>query len=130
MNEEQYNLINKAKDSLRASKILLKDEFFAFSVSRTYYSMFYLAEAILLSENLSFSKHSAVISAFGHHFVRTGKVSAKFHRYLLDGQNLRNAADYDTAANISKSEAETEIEHAQEFINFVENYLSNSSPSS
>jgi len=34
--------------------------------------MFYTVEALLLSQNLTFSKHSAVISAFGKNFVKTG----------------------------------------------------------
>jgi len=123
MNEEQLNLLNKAKDSLKGAKALYNADLYAFAVSRTYYSMFYLAEAILLNENLHFSKHSAVIANFGNNFVKTGKVPIQFHRYLLDGQSLRNIADYDTTTIISKDEATTEIEHTQEFINFAEEYF-------
>jgi uncharacterized protein (UPF0332 family) len=32
--------------------------------------MFYIAEAILLDDELNYSKHSAVIAAFGKHFVK------------------------------------------------------------
>ena len=34
--------------------------------------MFYCAQAMLLTKNLSFSSHKGVISAFGEHFVKTG----------------------------------------------------------
>jgi uncharacterized protein (UPF0332 family) len=52
--------------------------------------MFYVAEAFLLGERLSFSSHAAVISAFGRDFARTGRVPVEFHRYLISAQNLRN----------------------------------------
>ncbi len=34
--------------------------------------MLYAAQALLLGEGLSFSKHSAVIAAIGKRFVKTG----------------------------------------------------------
>jgi uncharacterized protein (UPF0332 family) len=45
--------------------------------------MFYAAEALLLDQDLSFSKHSAVISAFGQRFVKTGILDSSLHRHLL-----------------------------------------------
>jgi uncharacterized protein (UPF0332 family) len=41
--------------------------------------MFYVAEAFLEGEGLSFSSHSAVISAFGQYFARTGRIPTDFH---------------------------------------------------
>lgn len=37
--------------------------FYDFAVSRAYYTMFYVAEALLDQEGLSFSSHAAIISA-------------------------------------------------------------------
>ena len=36
--------------------------------------MFYVAEALLDQEGLSFSSHAAVVSAFGQYLARPGKV--------------------------------------------------------
>lgn len=47
-----------------------------------------------LSQDLSFSKHSAVISAFGQHFVKTGILDSSFHRHLLEAFDLRNLGDH------------------------------------
>ncbi|MFA6990403.1 MAG: HEPN domain-containing protein [Candidatus Gastranaerophilaceae bacterium] len=124
MIEEQLQLLNKSKDSLRGAFALFDSGLYAFAVSRAYYAMFYLAEAILLNEDFNYSKHSAVISAFGNNFIKTGKIPVQFHRYLIDGQSLRNIADYDVATTIEEDEAKTEIEHTQEFIDFAEAYLS------
>jgi uncharacterized protein (UPF0332 family) len=63
--------------------MLLQGAYPDFAASRVYYAMFYIAQAFLEGEGLAFSKHSAVIAAFGQHFARTGKVPVEFHRFLL-----------------------------------------------
>ncbi len=45
---EISELLQKAKQSLEAAKLLLKDSFADFSAARTYYSMFYSVEALML----------------------------------------------------------------------------------
>jgi uncharacterized protein (UPF0332 family) len=61
---EQIALLRKAAESLRAAELLATNELFDFAASRAYYTMFYVAEAFLLNEGLTFSSHAAVISAF------------------------------------------------------------------
>ncbi|MDT8444727.1 MAG: HEPN domain-containing protein [Desulfuromonadales bacterium] len=84
--------------------------------SRTYYAMFYCAEALLFSRELSFGKHSAVISAFGKHFVKTGVFNPKFHRYLLDAFDVRNLGDYGTMHVVSKEKAAELLTWGREFL--------------
>ena len=92
MNEtETRELLAKADQSLKAAKSLLHDGFVDFSASRSYYAMFYAMEALLLSIDLAYSKHSAVIAAFGKEFVKSGKFDPKFHAYVLEAFDLRNA---------------------------------------
>lgn len=59
------DLLDKAERSLAAAEHLLLEGFPEFAAGRSYYAMFYATEALLLSRDLSFSKHSAVITAFG-----------------------------------------------------------------
>ena len=73
MNDEQKYLLIKAERSLNAAKELNNKNYPEFATSRSYYSMFYLAEALLLKENLSYSSHAAVISALGKYLVKTNK---------------------------------------------------------
>jgi len=47
MTSEQSALLQKAQDSIRAAKLLSEDGLYDISVSRTYYAMFYVAEAFL-----------------------------------------------------------------------------------
>lgn len=94
MTEDQEELILKAQQSLAAAQLLLGNDYNDFAASRADYAMFYTAEALLEGDGLSFSSHSGVISAFGREFARTKRVPAKFHRYLIEAQNLRTTGDY------------------------------------
>ncbi len=70
-------LIGKARQSLGAARTLLRDGYTDFAASRAYYAMFYVAEALLLARGLSYTKHSAVISAFGREFAKAGHLDAR-----------------------------------------------------
>lgn len=123
MNEEVKNLIIKAQQSLEASHLLLKGGYPDFAIARAYYTMFYLASAFLTTKNLGFSKHSAVISAFGKEFAKTDLLPRKYHQYLKQAQDLRNLGDYGEINIISTDQAKIQIEKAQEFLDFTNNYF-------
>jgi uncharacterized protein (UPF0332 family) len=63
--DEAVRLIELARRSLAAAHLLLKHAYPEIAASRAYYSMFYLATAVLLRANLRFKKHASVHSAFG-----------------------------------------------------------------
>lgn len=120
MSEEQKLLIEKAEESWKAAKILSESAMHGFAASRAYYSMFYIAQAFLLEEDLTFSSHSAVIGTFGRIFAKTERLPAKFHRYLIDGAQTRTDGDYSTTREVTKNEALEMIEQAAEFIQLTE----------
>jgi uncharacterized protein (UPF0332 family) len=120
---EQAALLHKAWDSLQAARLLSEQQFYDFAASRAYYAMFYVAEAFLLGEELSFSKHSAVIAAFGQRFAKTGRVPSEYHRHLIQGQAIRNVGDYDIGPAISEADAAEQIAHAEAFVKLAEQLL-------
>jgi uncharacterized protein len=123
MTEPVRELLDKAAQSISAAQLLLKDGYIDFSASRTYYAMFYAVEALLLSREHSFSKHSAVISAFGKEFVKTGIFDSRFHRYILNAFDLRNAGDYGSIHAVSEEKARQTIEEASELLAAISQYL-------
>ena len=123
MTEEQEQLIAKANNSIKAAQILFNEEIYDVSTSRAYYAMFYLAEAFLISEGLSFSKHSAVISKFGERFAKTNRLPSEYHRYLIEAEQSRIRADYDAAFNPTEVEANENIERAIMFLELANQYL-------
>ena len=80
--KEVHDLTAKAQRYLRSAELLLQDGDYESAVSRTYYAMFYCAEAALLTKNLTFSSHKGVIAAFGEHLFKTGVFPAKMGREL------------------------------------------------
>ena len=117
------NLLRNARDNYKASLLLLREGYPNIAVSRAYYSMFYAAEALLLSRGFVFSSHSAVISAFGKEFSKTGEIDPKFHRYLIDAQDARNLGDYGAGIRISEDRAKEVIEWAKEFLKVIDQQL-------
>jgi len=123
VNPEVKALLEKAKRSQRAEGKLFKDGDVDFAASRAYYSLFYTAEALLLSRGLSFSSHSAVIANFGKEFVKTGMLHSKFHHYLTESQDRRNIGDYSVLAEVTKEEVREMLSWAKEFSKAAEDYL-------
>lgn len=122
MRSEIEALIAKGKRSLAASRRLNEQGDHDFAASRAYYAMFYLAEALLLSRDLSLSKHSAVIAAFGKHFVKTGHFSAAHHAALRTAFDQRNIGDYDQT-EFPNDTAEALLQNAEAFVRDAEAYL-------
>lgn len=116
MSPDQEELFHKAQESIDAARLLMRGRFPAFAVSRAYYAMFYAIQAILEGEGLAFSKHSAVIAAFGKYLVKSGRVPAKFHRYLLDAYEARHEGDYAPVSKITLEAAQEHVENAAEFL--------------
>lgn len=123
MNEEIEALLKKADESIKASQLLFDNGLFGFAVSRAYYAMFYMVSAVLLTKSLSFSKHKAVVSSFGQHFVKTNIFEHKFHRYLVEAFEQRQIGDYEVLDEITKETAQRSIKRAIEFIVAVKNYF-------
>ncbi|MCC6586757.1 MAG: HEPN domain-containing protein [Bryobacterales bacterium] len=123
MNVDIAGLLAKASRAVTSAELLLKDGDFDAAVSRSYYAMFYAAEALLLTKGLSFSKHSAVIAAFGKEFAKTGAVDAKFHAFLIDAQEARNISDYQTVTHLTEEGAGLQVGRAVQFLAMIDAML-------
>ncbi len=121
--KEIKGLINKAEESLEAAKELFNKKFFDFSVSRAYYTMFYCAEALLLTKDLSFSKHSAVISFFGKEFIKTGIFPERFNEYINDAFRKRHKGDYWIDTGLTEKDCKIILKRAVEFLKETKKYL-------
>jgi uncharacterized protein (UPF0332 family) len=123
MTKQQQALVQQARESLDAAKLLTDAGHHGFAAARAYYSMFYVAEAFLAGKDLSFSKHSGVIAAFAQHFTQTKVVPEEFHRHLIRGMEIRHVGDYDCPGSVSAEEARIQIARAQEFLELAERLL-------
>ena len=123
MKEESASLLLRAEEAIESADLLLKEGYLADSISRAYYAMFYIAEALLNEKDLSFSKHGNVHGAFGEHFIKTGIFDKKYHKLLLEAFSRRIASDYDASAKFQSSSVKAMIDQAWDFLHAARNYL-------
>lgn len=120
MTPEQQAPLQKATRSLAAAKLLNQQNLPEFAAARAYYTMLYVVEAFLEGEGLSFSKHSAVISAFGQRFANSGRLPVEFHRYLITAEQIRRQGDYDATVILTVAQAAEQISRAEQFLQLAE----------
>lgn len=121
--KEVSSLIERADKYLTSARSLLEDGDYESSVSRTYYAMFYVAEALLLTKGLTFSSHRGVISAFGEHFVVTGVFEKDMGRQLNLAFEKRQLGDYEYTFVITRDEAEELLEKGEAFVQAATRHL-------
>lgn len=115
-------LMAKAEESLGAGRELLAGGHHGFSAARIYFAMFYAAQAALLNKGLQFSKHSAVIAAFGKELVKTGAVPEEAFGALRNGFDARAEGDYGLEP-VSADEVQKLADSAQSFLDIVRAHL-------
>ena len=123
MNPEIDALVRLAEESRDAAEALLEAGYPRFSAARSYYTMFYCASALHLSQGRAFSQHGAVIGAFARYFVKTGLFDRKFHRYLHEAFEERQLGDYEALANVPEEAARAVLDRAAELIEATRGYL-------
>jgi uncharacterized protein (UPF0332 family) len=85
--------------------------------------MFYAAQALLKSEGIDVTKHSAVESAFGYYFAKPGRIDPKYHRMLIDARKVREMADYDIQEEIVEPVASLKVEEGRAFLSAIKTLL-------
>ncbi len=89
--------IGRSRESLAEAEVMLQTNHPHGAANRIYYACFYAVTALLLTRNLSSSKHSGVIGLFNQHFVKPGLVSVdmgKFYSRMFDNRLESDYADW------------------------------------
>jgi len=121
--KEIKDFIEKAEKFLITAEHALSIGDYDSCVSRCYYAMFFMAESILLTKNLSASSHKGVISLFGEHFVKTGIFDRDMGKALNDAYDKRLIGDYSIGFTITEEEARDMLETAKNFVQRLKSYL-------
>ena len=123
MNEYAKYRLETASERLATTKAMIDIGAYRDSINRSYYAIFTAARALLAEREIDFKKHSAVISYFRREYVKTGKFDGKFSDYIGVAFRFRNDCDYEDFVIVSREEAETQYQHAVEFVEAVRKYL-------
>ena len=82
-----------------------------------------MAEALLLTERLSFSRHSAVIAEYGRLLAKTNRLDHRFHGLLVLTFAARHSADYDTNVDLDNAEVSGWLEKGRAFLDAARDYF-------
>jgi uncharacterized protein (UPF0332 family) len=123
MNSEVRGYLDKAERALAAAETLVQGGYPSDSASRSYYAMFYAAQAALRSHGIEVIRHSAVESFFGRDLVKTGRVDPKYHKMLIHARQLRETADYNIEEEVTGGVARQTLEDGRAFVSAVKAIL-------
>lgn len=111
--------LERAKTNLNAAKDLLEKDYYDIAASRAYYSAFYGASALLLSEGIDTNKHSGVIALIHQHYVKAGKLDKEQGKNLNWLFELRGVGDYGVSVHVASGEAYRAVQVAEKFFESV-----------
>lgn len=123
LNAQLALMLKKAGRSLAAARYNIREGDYDFASSRAYYAAFYAIEAILLTKDLSLSKHAGVIAAFNQHFIKPGIFPKEFSKMIERLFRDRQTGDYGFELSISEEEANEDVLMAEKLIGSIEAYL-------
>lgn len=111
------------REMLEVARLNLVNDYYGSACNRAYYAVFYAANALLWAKGLSFGKHSAVISSFRKHFIKTGELDVKWSGMYQRIMSHRQSGDYDINVRVEKEQADRDVSDAQAFVEEVEQWL-------
>ncbi len=109
--------LERANETIGEAESNLNLNYLKLTVNRIYYAMFYAVEALLLTKDISSSKHSGVRSFFHKDFIKEGLVDIKYGEFYDEMFNKREAGDYEVKpVKFTKEEVELWLNYAKEFV--------------
>ncbi len=117
--------LEKAHKKLESAEVLLEEEFFEDSASRSYYAIFHAVVAVLreLEVDLSTHKHAFILNRFKQKIVDTDKLSPRIFAKIVQIKNFRESVEYSVQIDISRASSAAILKDARRVIEEIENYL-------
>lgn len=112
----------RARDEIRAARLLAGAGLGAAAVSRSYYAAFYAAEAALQAIGETRSKHSGVVSALGQLAVKQLGLDPQAGRLLRSLFDRRSQADYGLA-EVPQVEADRAADDAEHVVTLIDLWI-------
>jgi uncharacterized protein (UPF0332 family) len=114
----------KAKEALNDAKTMFNKVSLFTIVNRIYYAIFYEVLALLLTKDLSSSKHSGVRALFNREFVKSGVVKEKYADFYNKMFDFRQEGDYGDFVEFEKEKVKQWLDETEDFVNEIEKVIS------
>lgn len=128
MHDELLNIsvefrLEKARNCLKASEVLLSVESYADSANRSYYCIYHAIRAVLITVGFSSKTHSGNISEFRRKYIKTKIFPVEFSDIIGNAFDIRNDSDYEDFYVVAKEDVIKQLENAKLFLSAVEDYV-------
>jgi uncharacterized protein (UPF0332 family) len=91
--------------------------------NRIYYACFYATVALLLTKDLTSSKHSGVVAFLNRHFVKEGIIPVAMGKFYSRVFDNRLESDYGDIVEFEENDIMANLKTAEEFINQIKALL-------
>ncbi len=116
--------LERAKEMLLAAKKNFESDELKTSLNRSYYAIFHAIRSVNCLDGFDSSKHSGVIAHFNQYTLKTGKMDPQLSETIKTAMYCREKSDYDDFYVVSRKETEKQLVLAEEFVEAVQEYLS------
>jgi len=113
----------KALQCVNSARFIMNIQDYNLVSNRAYYAIFHAMRAVLALEEKDFEKHSAVISFFRKEYIKTQLLPVEASRIIGNAFDSRNDSDYSDWYEITKEDAEVQLQEAEKFLKFIEVFL-------
>ncbi len=128
MTNEERSLIeyrmSRATESIEEAKLLFDSGHVNSYVNRLYYACFYAVSALLLTKNISASKHGHLRSLLHREFVKTGLIPQEMGKHFDLLFDSRQESDYADLVVFKADEVADWLAQTRTFVSHIEALLS------
>lgn len=96
--------LEKAEEDMDTAAELLSLKRYRAAVNRSYYALFSITTAVLLTKKLERSKHAGIEAAFNQHFIKTRIFEIEYGKIFDYVRKKREESDYTARAMIDKKQ--------------------------
>ena len=118
--------LQRAAETLEEAKVMLETKHLYGASNRLYYACFYAVSALLMTKELSSSKHAGVIALFNKHFIKEKLLPIEFGKFYSRVFDNRQQSDYGDVVKVEASQLNKDLKTASDFIDQIEKLINKS----
>lgn len=115
--------LERAEEAFDVAKFSVQKKYWNTAASKLYYTCFYTVLALFAKYNIQSTTHSGAKVLFALHFIKEGKIDAKWGRLLQTLFDKRQEGDYGDFLLIKEEEIIPLIEQVEEFRQTIKEVL-------
>jgi uncharacterized protein (UPF0332 family) len=127
MTEEEKALIayrmERAHEAVEEAKVLFDAGHLNAYVNRLYYACFYVVSALLLTKDISTSKHGYLRSLMHREFVKTGLIPKELGKHFDMLFDSRLEGDYADLVRFKADDVSSWLEETEKFVTHAESLI-------